>query len=226
MTGDNYQTYLGLVGKMSVAGQSPTLTPSEQGLLSQLEYGLFMYPDHRDEFEAIKFQHELAKYDMTRLMLVLAPTLACNMACPYCYEGNKQGKMSPEVAGQILRFVEQKAASLSRLEVLWYGGEPLLAFDLLEELNLALIKLAGERQFEYTTGIVTNGYSLTPEVVDKLAVWKTVLCQVTIDGPARLHNQKRPLKNGRESFPDHHGESQSRCHEATGINQGERRQDL
>ena len=56
-----------------------------------------MYPDQSDEFQTLKFVHGSARYDRSQLGLMVAPTLACNMACPYCYESNKSGKMTPEI---------------------------------------------------------------------------------------------------------------------------------
>jgi uncharacterized protein len=202
MTEANYQTYLQLVDKLSNDGCEAVtgLTPPELELLKQLEYGLFMYRESTDELEALKFQHGMVRYDMTKLGLVLAPTMACNMACPYCYESNKRGKMSPAVIKSIVSFVDKQAGSLDQVDVNWYGGEPLLAMDVISELSETLMRLGTENQFIYTSSIVTNGYLLTKEVVDRLVGYHVSVCQVTLDGPARLHNQKRPLKNGMESY--------------------------
>jgi uncharacterized protein len=62
------------------------------------------------------------------------------------------------------------------------------------------MSLGKEKQFTYTSSIVSNGYLLNRETVDRLVELNVSVCQVTLDGPARLHNVKRPLKNGKESF--------------------------
>jgi uncharacterized protein len=198
MTDENYHSYQQLAAKMN--GDTASLTPPEQELLKQLQYGLFVYDDERDEFGAVKFQHELVKYDRTRLGLVIAPTLACNMACKYCYEANKKGKMSTEVIEDIISFVDKQAKSLEQVDINWYGGEPLLALDVIEDLSLTLMDLGKDKHFIYTSSIITNGYLLSKEVVDKLVGLNVTVCQVTVDGPARLHNEKRPLKNGKDSY--------------------------
>jgi len=77
MTEANYQTYLRLVDKLSNDGCEAVtdLTPPELELLKQLEYGLFVYRESTNELEALKFQHGMVRYDMTKLGLVLAPTM-------------------------------------------------------------------------------------------------------------------------------------------------------
>ena len=199
MTEENYATYRRIAEKLA-ASPSPELSASEQELLKQLEYGRFVYADDSDEYEAIKFQHNLSRYDQSTLGLVVAPTMACNMACAYCYEANKKGRMSAQTIEVLVAFIEQRASGLKQLEMGWYGGEPLLAMDIIEDLSQTIFDLAEEHKFEYGSSIVSNGYLLTPNVVDKLRDLKVNSVQVTLDGPARLHNEKRPLKNGRESF--------------------------
>jgi len=46
----------------------------------------------------------------------------------------------------------------------WYGGEPLLAIDTIDRISTYLIN----KKINFTAGMVTNGYLLTPENVDVL----------------------------------------------------------
>jgi uncharacterized protein len=200
MTEDNYRVYLELTKKMELGAGVTELNAVESELLKQLEYGSFMYPDATDEFQSLKFMHGSARYDRRLLGLVIAPTMACNMACPYCFENNKRGKMSPDIVEAIISFVDNQAKSLDKVDVDWYGGEPLLALDVIEDLAQSLIDLSKEKHFNYTSSIVTNGYLLTHDVVDKLRALNVSVCQVTFDGPEGLHDQRRPLKNGKGSF--------------------------
>ncbi len=200
MTEANYQTYLRLASSSTNGGDTSTLNAAETELQKQLEFGKFMLPDSENEVQWLKFLHQSTRYDRRTLGLVIAPTMACNMACPYCFEGNKKGKMSPEIVEGIIGFVDKQAKSLDKVDVDWYGGEPLLAMDIIEDLAESLIDLGREKQFAYTSSIVTNGYLMTKDVVDKLAELHVSICQVTLDGPERLHNQRRPLKNGKDSF--------------------------
>lgn len=200
MTEENFATYQELAARLSNGNSATGLSDSEQELLRQLEHGRFVFPDGSDELQALKFIHGSARFDRTALALIVAPTLACNMACPYCFENNKRGKMTPEIADQIGEFVSRQAKTLTQLDLTWYGGEPLLAMDVIEKLSQRFIRLGNEQQFTYRASIITNGYLLDRDTVDTLVDLKVGVCQVTLDGPARLHNVRRPLKNGKESF--------------------------
>ncbi len=199
MTSENYAGYQELTTKLDSA-TAPVLNEEEQTLLRQLQYGRFVIPDHIDENWELKFKHNLDRYDRSGLGLVIAPTLACNMNCGYCYEGNKKGRMSAEVVEAIVDFVEKQAPGLRTVDVSWYGGEPLLAMDIIEDLTETLLDMAEEYKFNYVSSMITNGYLLTPPIVDKLAESKVGVVQITLDGPARMHDRKRPLKNGQGSF--------------------------
>ena len=127
MTHENYSMYLTLIQKMD--SDQNGWTDQERELFKQLEYGCFICPDGHDELEAILFEHNMWKYNQTVLNLTIAPTMACNMGCQYCYEENKAGVMNKEVKESLLEFVRERAKTLERLDISWYGGEPLLAME-------------------------------------------------------------------------------------------------
>jgi len=199
MTTENFEVYRRIEEKLAADGE-PGFTDPEKELVKQLEYGLFMCADDLDEVESLKFRHHLDRYDRTMLGLVLAPTLACNMACKYCYEANKKGRLSSQTTEKLIDFVEKRAPGIAGLSVNWYGGEPLLAMDIIGDLTETFMDLSKEYKFEYGASMISNGYLLTPETTDRLKDYKVAMIQITLDGPARIHNEKRPLKNGRPSF--------------------------
>lgn len=200
MDADNFRTYCSILAKLSTANGDSQLTEDESALLKQLEFGKFAYAGSQDEVESLKFQHGLSRFDMTTLGMVIAPTMACNMACQYCFEPNKVGKMSKDVQDAIYSYVEKQADSLKNFDICWYGGEPLLGLDVIESLTTRFVDLSRQKNFRYTSTMISNGYLMTPQVVDKLVSLKVSMVQVTLDGPARIHNVKRPLKNGKVSF--------------------------
>jgi uncharacterized protein len=87
------------------------------------------------------------------------------------------------------------------VHVAWFGGEPLTAFPTVLEMSRRFVDVASESGVLYTSMMTTNG-SLLDE--NKLALL-TATCKVsrfdiTLDGPARVHDVHRPLKNGRPNF--------------------------
>jgi uncharacterized protein len=200
LTEENYKTYNTLAQKLEQGG-TDGLSGAELELLGQLRHGQFVVESDSQEFDLLKFRHRDTRFDLSALGLVIAPTMACNMACGYCYEANKTGRMTPRLVEGLIAFIEKRAPGLKSLQVSWYGGEPLLALDIMEDLTEAIFDLEREHGFKYDCGgVISNGYLLDREAVRRLVQMRAGHVQVTLDGPARSHNQKRPLKNGKDSF--------------------------
>ena len=81
-----------------------------------------------------KTQSLRKSYDTRTLSLIIAPTTGCNFACPYCFEPKKNPKtMTREVEDRIIEYVRSRTLA-ENISLTWYGGEPLLAFDIIERL--------------------------------------------------------------------------------------------
>ncbi len=199
MSEEHYHTFENIRSAIETGGVSE-LSAAEKALYDQLVYGRFVCAQDYDERLLIKFQQNRDRYDQTRLGLTIAPTLACNMACPYCYEANKTGRMTPEVMAATVELVETEAPQLTSMSMCWYGGEPLLAMDIIRDLSAKFLGLSEKHGFDYAAAMFSNGYLLTPDRVGELAALGIQRCQVTIDGPEEFHNVKRPLKNGKPSY--------------------------
>ena len=134
--------------------------------------------------------------------LTICPTMGCNFDCPYCFEDHFAGKMSAEVQDDVIALTERMlaAAGTKNLRVTWFGGEPLLAADVIESLSERLMALVEERGGEYSASIITNGYLLTQETVDMLGRCKVANAQITIDGLGATHDATRRLANGGPTF--------------------------
>lgn len=160
-------------------------------LYFHLRNGGFLVEDSQDDdfYRILKMRRLTANYAGHTLLLTIAPTRACNFACPYCYEGNRTASMmSEETEDQLVEFIK-KHKKISRLSLVWYGGEPLLAFKRIKSLNQKIRALGKE----YSSFIVTNGYLLNDEVVASLDELKTSLIQITLDGSKETHDSRRYL---------------------------------
>ena len=136
--------------------------------------------------------------------LTICPTMGCNFDCPYCFEDHGRGKMSPQVQDDVVALVERMldAAETKHMSVTWFGGEPLLAPDVIASLSDRLLALAEERGSTYSASVITNGYLLTQDIVDMLERCKVASAQVTIDGIGATHDATRHLAGGGATF-DH-----------------------
>lgn len=154
-----------------------------------------------DELSVVRQSYDAAREAPGSLSLTIAPTMACNFACGYCFQGlNKPTKkMTPDVQDAIIDFVKSKS-DLRSLSIVWYGGEPLMGRDSIFRLSDRLIAYCDKRGVEYSAGIVSNAWFLTGEIAAQLYARRVKWVQVTIDGDRETHDQMRPLTSGHGTF--------------------------
>jgi len=133
-----------------------------------------------------------------RLKLIVMPTEKCNFRCTYCYEDFNVGRMKPAVVYSLKKFLEKRSSEVNDLNIEWFGGEPLLAkniiFDVMD--NVA----QHYPNFAVTSSMTTNGYLLTAPVFEKLVNLNVRGYQISLDGDEATHNQTRMLANGNRTF--------------------------
>ncbi|MGD8190190.1 radical SAM protein [Brevibacillus ginsengisoli] len=168
-----------------------TLTELQQKLVDMS----YLVPADADESRRAKllFQ-QVNRADF--LHLAILPTEECNFRCTYCYEDYARGKMSDETINGIKKYVLSKAPTLQHLAVTWFGGEPLAAADVVEELSSFFSETCAVHNVQYTAEVLTNGYYLSGELHEKLVSWNTKQYMITIDGPEAIHDVRRALQDG------------------------------
>jgi uncharacterized protein len=162
----------------------------------------FIVEENTDELSFLKFRFYRGAFSGRNLSLILLPTRVCNFKCVYCFEKEINDTMTDEDCKNILQFVRREIyiRKPEALVVSWYGGEPLLAFNTIKNLSMELLSITKSSKIEYEAGIVTNGYLLDENIAQELVNLNVKLIQITLDGPAEIHNKRRPLKNGSPTF--------------------------
>lgn len=95
--------------------------------------------DDYDELGFLKYIHYRTRFSSDVMTLTIAPTLDCNFDCPYCFENKRKGKMSEEVRIAIISFIKKKIDSgVRKIDLTWYGGEPLLQVDSIKSIHLGI----------------------------------------------------------------------------------------
>lgn len=155
-----------------------------------------------DEREALKLYGHTACARFKSVKLTICPTMGCNFNCPYCFEEHSAGKMSETVQDDVVALAGRMLDTFraKHLNVIWFGGEPLLATDVIEHLSERLMALASEKGAEYEADIITNGYLLTQPVADLLGRCKVSSAQITLDGIGAAHDATRHLAGGGPTF--------------------------
>lgn len=135
------------------------------------------------------------------LELTILPTEQCNLRCTYCYEAFELGHMEAGVVTAIKQLITNRITELHKLSVDWFGGEPLLAMDVIEEISGLAQQLADlHPELEYKSSITTNGVLLTSEYAQRLSAVGVRHLHVSLDGPDGVHDQTRRLRGGRGTF--------------------------
>lgn len=159
-----------------------------------------MIEDDKDEFTELILRNKIQRFSDSTLTLTIAPTLACNFCCPYCYEkGREYINMSEAVQNQLALQIKEKYQHIHELTISWYGGEPLLALETIKSLTNKIKKVLPSN-CKYTADMVTNGYNLTKQVAEQLKALDINYVQVTLDGSKKAHDSRRILHNQRPTF--------------------------
>ena len=143
----------------------------------------------------------MAAINPNSLFLVIMPTEKCNFRCRYCYEDFALGRMPPKVVSSIKKYISLRVGGgLKKLQVNWFGGEPLLARNIVEDISRHITATVGGTGCRYTGAMTTNGYLLTNEQAQRNYDLGIQSYQITLDGPQDIHDQTRVRKNGSGSF--------------------------
>lgn len=128
----------------------------------------------------------------------------CNLKCKYCFaeEGEYHGRralMSFEVGKKALDFLVANSGSRTNLEVDFFGGEPLMNWDVVKELVKygRSIEEANNKKFRFT--LTTNGVLLNDEILE-FANKEMSNIVLSIDGRKEVNDMMRPMAGGQGSY--------------------------
>lgn len=132
---------------------------------------------------------------------IFVVTTGCNLGCVYCQANNGVNtsflKMDKEMSEKAVDIALQSPNKYLSFE--FQGGEPLLNFEIIKNIVLYTEEHKGLHEISYS--VVTNLTLITDEILDFFAQYNFDI-STSIDGPALLHNNNRPYKNGNASFED------------------------
>lgn len=165
----------------------------------------FLVDDARNEFVEVEAEYCLLQQDPSVLSLCIAPTYTCNLACPYCYEEGRNASgtvMDEAMEDRIVAFAKLafEAEPYERIEVQWYGGEPMLAPQVIERISEGLMVLCEKQDLGFSASMVTNATRIGAQEATLLRRCCVNDVLVTIDGPEAVHNQRRPARDGSNSY--------------------------
>ena len=159
---------------------------------------LFTRDDYEQYIDLVKDRKTVVK------ALCLHIAHDCNLACKYCFaeEGEYHGRralMSYEVGKKALDFLIENSGSRRNLEVDFFGGEPLMNWQVVKDL--VAYGREQEKKFDkhFRFTITTNGVLLNDEIQEfcNKEMDNVVL---SMDGRKEVHDRMRPFRNGKGSY--------------------------
>lgn len=136
--------------------------------------------------------------------ICLQVTQGCNFRCDYCIYSDKyenrvhsSSVMKWETAKKALDFLIDHSRDVLSLDIGFYGGEPLLQFELIKKSMEYISTNIYGKQISFT--ITTNGSLLTDVIVEEFLKYNTKLT-VSLDGPKQIQDKNRVFANGTGTF--------------------------
>ncbi|KJS01834.1 MAG: radical SAM protein [Peptococcaceae bacterium BRH_c4a] len=128
----------------------------------------------------------------------------CNLSCRYCFAGQGKfggapGLMTAEVGRKALEFLVNSSGERHHLEVDFFGGEPLLNFDVLRMLVDYGRSLGREKGKEIKFTVTTNAILLDGRIGDFLNK-NDISVILSIDGRQGVHDAMRPFRDRKGSY--------------------------
>ena len=139
------------------------------------------------------------------LALYLLVTQKCNLSCAYCLAGTKGYRQSKVMTRELAFLSLDKAASSIKfdgsLEVIFFGGEPLLNWTLIKECLIYIESNLSNKHKDLKISFnMTSNMTLLPPDFIELAKKYRISILVDIDGPEKLHDSARYFTDGGPTY--------------------------
>lgn len=155
-----------------------------------------------DDLEVCTDAETAADADQFHVTLHVAH--ACNIGCAYCFAhggdyGGQPRLMKTEVGRQAVRWALREAESFNSCHIDFFGGEPLLNFQLIRDIIPYAREHAERVGVQVSFGIATNGTLVSDEILQFL-IDEEFHIQVSVDGNPRDQNRLRKFRDGSDTY--------------------------
>jgi len=145
------------------------------------------------------------EHDMRHLILNVTDN--CNMRCKYCTFGDNypyaksyaDTMMSFSIMKMGMDYFFQHAKNSQKVYISFYGGEPLLNFDLVKRGTEYALELSKKHKKKVQFRITTNFTLVTSEIL-RFLIQNNFYITVSLNGPKEVHDRERVFKNGQGTF--------------------------
>lgn len=129
------------------------------------------------------------------MKFTLAVTQQCNLECSYCYISKKDAVMSLDTADAIVSFAFNRNPANEDIEVGFFGGEPLLEFELIKKIIKRIQSHEAYNPNQVKLSLVTNGTVFSDSIASDLITYN-ISPGISIDGPPAIQDAMRVFPDG------------------------------
>lgn len=142
------------------------------------------------------YETDIKTFACSNMTLTIVPTLDCNFECHYCFEKSKRLlSMKDNTIEALIQFIKSHSR-IKALGICWYGGEPLLALDVMKKI---MKRIKEEIDIPVNKHIIiTNGSLINKETVEFFKEYVLDNIQITFDGIKQRHDSIRIDKMTKE----------------------------
>ncbi len=157
--------------------------------------------DHKAMNEVCKTVNENIKNKISLMYII--PNNNCNLKCKYCFIGKLNNKNPKQMEFNTAKNAIDKFAKhlnqikLEKGEIVFYGGEPLINFELIKEC----IEYSKENHYNFKYSIVSNGTLINEEIAEYIHE-NNIGLGISIDGPKNITDKNRVFEKENSSVYD------------------------
>ena len=108
--------------------------------------------------------------------------------------------MPKNVIAGVKNLISERSKDLDELLISWFGGEPLLALDVVREIMEHSLSVGRSEEVFVSGSMTTNADLLDSQTLRELIKLKVGHFQITLDGPEEHHDKSRVRVNGNGTF--------------------------
>lgn len=173
--------------------------------LEFLKDNFFVVENGVDERDIVDYVMNKDRLHQQIFSSYIAFSTICNFACVYCYEEGQTKRnyiMDECTLNEVINWYERTINNNNYREVniCLFGGEPLVHKNLIKKFVKKISYVIDRTKVKLSFSMVTNGYLLDNDIIQFLNKYNLSEIQITIDGVGKTHDNRRPLKNGGETF--------------------------
>jgi uncharacterized protein len=145
---------------------------------------------------------------MGKLSANFVPSYSCNLACPYCYQGQDKTNATVEIKDIdiILTFISKIIENsimigvpITEISAELYGGEPMLQKRALIQFSDGIKNIAEKYQCKFVFSMTSNMTLLDDDLIELIKKYQ-ITVQVSIDGTKEQHDKRRVFADGSGTY--------------------------